>query len=201
MTNKHDTTGFTAQVLAGALAAVTAALLGSTLGVAGTVLGAGIASVVTTIAATVYLRSIQTTRVRVKLVRAKATGRTATEPDDDAGDAGPRPARWPALITAGVLAFVLGMLVITGVEWITGDRVSGGSGTTIGDIVRPRSGPNPVNDTPAPSAPTVTSTTTAPSTGQPTTSAAPTSGSTTSPPATTTTPTSTSAASASSVGR
>jgi hypothetical protein len=44
--------------------------------------------------------------------------------------------RWPALIAASVLAFLVGMMVITGVEAIRGEPLSGGNGTTIGDIVR-----------------------------------------------------------------
>ncbi len=120
MSEKEDT-GFTIQVAAGALAAITAAVLGSTLGIAGTVLGAGIASVVTTVGASLYLRSIRGVHARV----AKA----------------PR-ARRPVIVVlaASVLAFVVGMLVITGVEWARGAQLSGGNGTTIGGLVRPGQG-------------------------------------------------------------
>ncbi|MFF4597142.1 hypothetical protein [Amycolatopsis sp. NPDC001319] len=59
-----------AQVVATALAAVTAALLGSTLGVAGTVVGAGVASVITTVGAELYLRSLQRTREAALKARA-----------------------------------------------------------------------------------------------------------------------------------
>ncbi|WP_326566616.1 hypothetical protein VSH64_32795 [Amycolatopsis rhabdoformis] len=64
-----------AQVVATALAAVTAALLGSTLGVAGTVVGAGVASVITTVGAELYLRSLQ--RTREAAVKARAVLATA----------------------------------------------------------------------------------------------------------------------------
>lgn len=48
-----------------------------------------------------------------------------------------RKLRWPALIAASVLAFVLGMLVIFGVELVRGEPLSGGgSGTTLGRMVR-----------------------------------------------------------------
>ncbi len=119
MSSDKEETGFTIQVIAGALAATTAALLGSTLGIAGTVLGAGIASVVSTVGAALYLRSIR--------------GVVAKVPQPE------RPIRRPLAVvaTASVLAFVLGMLVITGVEWVRGTQLSGGSGTTIGSLVRP----------------------------------------------------------------
>src|ERR1700716_3764231 len=67
-----------AQVAAAALAAVTAALLGSTLGVAGTVLGAGVASVVTTVGAELYLRSMRRTRAAAQ--RARELARALTVP-------------------------------------------------------------------------------------------------------------------------
>jgi hypothetical protein len=71
-----------------------------------------------------------------------------------------RKLRWPALIAASVLAFVLGMVVITGVEWLRGEPLSGGDGTTIGRIVREGSnGGTDDKDDKAPPA-TTTSTTT-----------------------------------------
>jgi uncharacterized membrane protein YeaQ/YmgE (transglycosylase-associated protein family) len=151
MNDKEDTGGFAIQVIAGALAAVTAATLGSTLGIAGTVLGAGIASVISTVGAAVYLRSIRGVHAR--------TGR-----------------RWPVVAAGGVLAFVLGMLVITGVEWARGSQLSGGEGTTIGSLVRPAQGPmdrpTEIRIQPGESqSPTVTSSQTpSTTTGQPTSS-------------------------------
>lgn len=146
MSEKQDDEGIRiSQVLAGALAAVTAALLGSTMGVAGTVVGAGLASVVSTVGGAIYLRSIQRTRQSVQVVRAKVVGRstvlvTEEKPEDTAeADDQPEPARrrprWPALVAGSVLAFALGMLAVTGVEWVTGGPLSGGTGTTFGSIV------------------------------------------------------------------
>jgi len=106
-------------------------------------------------------------------------GESADDPDtaepawpaagDDAGErteivpaAAParRKLRWPALIAASVLAFALGMVVITGVEWLRGEPLSGGDGTTIGRIVRENSsGGTDDKDDKAPPA-TTTSTTT-----------------------------------------
>jgi hypothetical protein len=208
------------QVFAGAMAAATAAVLGSTMGFAGTVIGAGLASVVTTVGGTLYLRSIQRTKQGVQSVRnlvvARAGGTSVTllqerpvdtEPDPDAaterltpvgepaaeeadpdavtrrlspvgeateriGQAGAdtgtteqppvRRIRWPAVIAASVLAFLLGMLVITGVEWVRGEPLSGGEGTTVGRIVRTDNSGGEDSDDKAPP-PATTSTT--PTTG------------------------------------
>jgi hypothetical protein len=87
--------------------------------------------------------------------------------------------RWPALIAASVLAFVLGMMVITGVEMLRGESMSGGDGTTVGRIVRDGSSggteqddkddkapPAPTTSTtPEQEAPTVTVTETPPTSG------------------------------------
>lgn len=228
MSNK-DTEGIRiSQVLAGALAAVTAALLGSTVGVAGTVVGAGLASVVSTVGGALYLRSIQRTKQSVRTVRAKVVGRSGgatvlvtdedtqqetgesaevepAEPDQpDASDDRPEPERrrlrWPTLVAGSVLAFALGMLAITGVEWLRGEPLSGGTGTTFGSIVEPHrdSGSNddkaPASDPSTPPSSTTTTTQDAPESTTntpPTTSTAPSTGSstttTTAPPTTTTT--------------
>jgi hypothetical protein len=150
MSDKPDTDSIRfSQVLAGTMAAVTAAVLGSTMGVAGTVAGAGLASIVTTVGGALYLRSIQRTRQSVRTVRDKVVARaggtsvtlveedpdTEAEHDDDQPPAR-RKMRWPAVIVGSVLAFALGMLAVTGVEWLRGEPLSGGDGTTVGRIVR-----------------------------------------------------------------
>ncbi|HVV11496.1 hypothetical protein [Amycolatopsis sp.] len=43
--------------------------------------------------------------------------------------------RWTLLVGTSVIAFLVGMLVITGFEGVTGQAVSGGSGTTFGKVV------------------------------------------------------------------
>jgi hypothetical protein len=152
------------QILAGALAAIVAALVGSTLGVAGTVLGAGIASVLTTLGAALYQR-----------MHAKAP-------------------KWTPLVVGGLLTFVLGMLLITGLEFARGSQLSGGHGTTIGGIVRPKTGPAPstrpaeVDINPAPSV--TTTPTPPPTTTDTTTTPPPSSGVTSTTPPTTTPPSS-----------
>jgi hypothetical protein len=203
------------QVMAGALAAVTAALIGSTMGVAGTVVGAGLASVISTVGGAVYLRSIQRTREGVRTVRAKVVGRSGgatvlvsdEDPEEPAGaevEAAPersdqpppgRRRRWPALVVTTVVAFAVGMLAITGVEWLRGEPLSGGTGTTFGSIVDPHHGSGGGEDpsTPATSTTTPTPTTTTPdptTANAPTTTSTPSSGDasdTTTPPVTTTT--------------
>ena len=171
MSKQQNSSGLGVQVLAGALAATTAALIGSTLGVAGTVIGAGIASVLTTVGAALYQR------MHARVAR-------STPP-------------WVPLVAGGLIAFVLGMAVITGLELARGEQLSGGHGTTIGGIVRSDPGTKPATR-PAEIAPSSTPTVTTPSgpsstTVETTPSPPPTSGGTTtspvptSPPATSTT--------------
>ncbi len=219
MSHKDDETGRVriSQVLAGALAAVTAALIGSTMGVAGTVVGAGLASVVSTIGGVLYQRSIERTTESVRTVRAKVVGRSGgatvlvaeTDPEeppktepDNRPPAEPRRPRWPMVVVGSLAAFALGMLAVTGVEWLRGESLSGGTGTTFGSIVEPHrdSGgereqpPAPTTSTTAPTSDPArpTTTTTGPTSGTTTTTTPPsdaptTTDTTTAPPETTTT--------------
>ncbi|OLF08627.1 hypothetical protein [Actinophytocola xanthii] len=157
------------QIVAGALAAVTAALLGSTMGVAGTVVGAGLASVVSTVGGALYLRSLERTGESVRTVRDRVIARAGTTvvtvreepPDDEPAGGGEEPERstdpvaeqashvrrrtpWPALVAGGVLAFLVGMVMVTGLEWVRGEPLSGGQGTTLSQIVR--NAPAPADD-------------------------------------------------------
>lgn len=210
------------QVLAGALAAVTAALIGSTMGVAGTVIGAGLASMVSTIGGALYLRSIERTTKGVRTVRAKVVGKSGgttvlvadEDPEKEPGDeveAEPavaedqppeerRRLRWPMLVVASLAAFALGMLAVTGVEWVRGESLSGDGGTTFGSIVdRQRDGGERQEQPVAPTTSSTTTTTDAPdrstsnsadptsTTTTPPSSDSPTTTTTTEPPATTTT--------------
>ena len=104
--------------------------------------------------------------------------------------------RWPVLIGATALAFVLGMGVITGIELLADHPLSGGdTGTTIsglfgGATQRPTTHANtPAHDTTTRQAPTTTPT--PPSSDAPTTTPTPSTNpnpSTTTPPPSTTTP-------------
>ncbi|TDQ04630.1 hypothetical protein [Labedaea rhizosphaerae] len=205
------------QVISAALAAVTAAVLGSTMGLAGTVIGAGLASVVTTVAGALYLRSLERTKAGVQLVRERVrsgvTGRVIIErevttedrsdqakPDGEEVQPTDRPPaaraiRWGAVVAGSLLAFVLGMLAITGYESLVGGSLSGGTGTTVGGVIHPKQqqqqqrqdddSPAPTT-TPGPSTKTVT--VPADPTGHPMTSGSSTSTTTDAPPTTTTTP-------------
>lgn len=230
MSDKEDTDRVRiSQVLAGALAAVTAALLGSTMGVAGTVAGAGVASIVSTVGGALYLRSIERTRQGVRTVHAKVVGKSggttvlvaSEDPDEEPPATGDeveavaaeepvdrppagrgRRLRWPMVVVGSLAAFALGMLAVTGVEWLRGESLSGTGDTTFGSIVDPhrdsgtqREQPSdPTMSTTTPSEPGAdsqdpTSTTTGPTSSTTTTppsdsSAPPT---TTTPPVTTTT--------------
>lgn len=134
-----------AQVAAAALAAVTAAFLGSTLGVYGTVLGAGLVSVLTTVGSELYLRSMERTRNaarRTRVFQRSGADGTATvvlpEPEAEASEqatAGWWRRRWPLIAASSLLAFVLGMLVLTGFEQVSGRSLDGKEGSTVSRIV------------------------------------------------------------------
>jgi hypothetical protein len=190
MSTDKTRTGFhPSQIFAAGLAAVTAATLGSTLGVAGTVLGAALGSVVTTVAAEFYLRSLKRVRTR--------TRDNSDKPDESVQDGEERPpqrVRWQLLAGVSVAAFVLGMVVITGIEWVRGEPLSGDAKTTIGGVLQPPRQPSGIptqrSTTPPPTTTTVTVTPppSTPSTPSATTTPPPsgTSGSSSSPPSTTT---------------
>jgi hypothetical protein len=224
MSDKEDTDKVrTSQVLAGALAAVTAALLGSTMGVAGTVVGAGLASIVSTVGGALYLRSIERTRQSVRTVHAKVVGKSGgttvlvspEDPHEEPPATGEeveavtdRPPtsrgrlRWPMIVVGSLAAFALGMLAVTGVEWLRGESLSGTGATTFGSIVAPHRDSGTQREQPADPTTTTSTTTTGtpppaerstPTTTGPTstttTSPTPESSTTTAPPTTTTTAT------------
>ncbi|MFB9428068.1 hypothetical protein [Streptoalloteichus tenebrarius] len=63
--------------------------------------------------------------------------------------------RWTRVAAVSALGFVLGMLVVTGVEWVRGEPLSGGgSGSTVGEILRggpaPQMRPEPEQEAPVP---------------------------------------------------
>jgi len=172
------------KLLAGAGAAVTSAVIGSFFGVAGTVVGAAIGSVASTIATSLYERSLNTTRDRIR-ARLNAGGVDVEErPEPPA----PRPwARW-AGVTA--MVFLLGMLVVTGLEFVKGSSIAGTPGTSVGGVLEPSSS---AADTPS-VAPTTTAK--ARSTKEPTTRSATPTPSATATPTRSATPTTTAPAGA-----
>jgi hypothetical protein len=121
------------KVLAGAGAAVTAAVIGSFFGVAGTVLGAAIGSVASTIATSLYELSLNTTRDRIR-ARLIAGGNPDVAEDRPAP---PPPRPWGRWLGATALVFLLGMLVVTGVEFVKGSSIAGTPGTSVGRVFEP----------------------------------------------------------------
>lgn len=133
------------KILAGAGAAATTALLGSFFGAAGTVAGAALGSMASTVATTIYQRSLDRTQktlvARIRPVGARsaaagpeeATVQLRVEP---AVPSAPPRRRWAMWAGATVLVFVLGLLAVTGVEWIKGSTItSGDSGTSVGRVL------------------------------------------------------------------
>ncbi|EHR52997.1 hypothetical protein SacmaDRAFT_4823 [Saccharomonospora marina XMU15] len=153
------------QVIAAGLAATAAAFLGSTLGVYGTVLGAGLFSVVFTVGSELFLRSMERTRVAARalteagarLPHKRGNSERAehaevppteqpTQPAAPLPDPGGEPQqpeehkqwwkrRWPWLLGTSVVAFVIGMALITGFEGVTGKSLSGEGATTVSRLV------------------------------------------------------------------
>jgi hypothetical protein len=173
------------KLLAGAGAAVTSAVIGSFFGVAGTVAGAAIGSVASTIATSLYERSLNTTRDRI---RARLNAGGGVDVEERPEPPAPRPwARW-AGVTA--MVFLLGMLVVTGFEFVKGSSIAGTPGTSVGRVLEPSSSGG--------DAPSVAPTTTAKarSTKEPTTRSATPTPSATATPTRSATPTTTAPAGA-----
>jgi hypothetical protein len=156
------------RIAATALAAVTTALVGSKLGAEGTLIGAAAASVVTTVATSIYQTSLERSRERVRSLahRSRSAYPTAvdtlpsrTEFGDGFRDHPEQPPgrfersakrRWAAVTLGAFGGFVLAMMTITGFEWASGQVVGGnGKGTTIGQVVRDQSGPQQPTTPPA----------------------------------------------------
>ncbi|GAB2569910.1 hypothetical protein [Microlunatus antarcticus] len=173
-----------AQIVGGALAAMTAAALGSRLSLAGTVVGAAFASIIAAVAGTLYTASLRRTSQGVSTVIARvrpaSTGgtarqpgqATATTPPTSVGDtgvdatdgwpvttdqtpdgadvdpdatttAGRSRVGWKQVVVGALLMFVVAALVLTGIELATGRALSGGTGTTVGQVAEPSTRPSP----------------------------------------------------------
>lgn len=185
------------QVVGSALAAATSAVVASFFGVAGTVIGAALASVVTTVSATLYSNSLRKTNDRLRDLSGRFAAqrpgvpapRTRAEPATRDLPASLSPRRAPARsrkfyvrLAAGAAAvFVAAMVIVTGIELI-GQRpvsamVTGASstGTTVGDLTSAGSpkaapaSPAPGTNTPttAPATPSATSAPATPSSSSP----------------------------------
>lgn len=150
------------KVLAGAGAAATSAVLGSYFGATGTVAGAALGSVASTVATTIYQRSLDRTRDTIVARVRLGSGRGAdlsdaptvqlrvpqprVSPDAETTRLHVEPAlRMPPRriwLWAGatVLVFVIGLLVVTGLEWAKGSSLTTGQpGTSVGRVLAPTS--------------------------------------------------------------
>jgi hypothetical protein len=178
------------QISAGALAAVSSAVVASFFGVAGTLVGAALASVISTICATLYSESLKKTNERLRAARQQLANARPTTPAPVAQQPrtqaipthldprrSPDPRRRPRGIrVAGYAAAVFGLAmgILTGVELIGQQPVSalvGGASssetTTIGSLTNASSSrdstpTSPSTTTPAPSTAQDTAPTTAP---------------------------------------
>jgi hypothetical protein len=146
------------KVIAGAGAAATSAVLGSYFGAAGTVAGAALGSVASTVATTLYQRSLDHTRdhivARVRFRPGRQTGIAdaptvqLAAPMPGSPDAPTtqlrvepvllRPRRIWLWAGATVLVFVIGLLVVTGLEWAKGSSLTTSQpGTSVGRVLTP----------------------------------------------------------------
>jgi hypothetical protein len=146
------------KVIAGAGAAATSAVLGSYFGAAGTVAGAALGSVASTVATTLYQRSLDRTRdhivARVRLSPGRRTDLSdaptvqLTAPLPASPDAATtqlrvepvlrRPRKLWLWAGATVLVFVIALLVVTGLEWAKGSSLTTGQpGTSVGRVLTP----------------------------------------------------------------
>ena len=154
-----------AQIVGGALAAMTAAALGSQLSVAGTVVGAALASIIAALAGSLYTASLRRTGDKVKTVFSTGQPNEVEEPtvieiipDNQGHIAGqrshllapqpsgsPSPGRrgpklnWKRIAVAALIAFGIAAASLTAVELATGHALSGGGGTTIQQVSEGRS--------------------------------------------------------------
>jgi hypothetical protein len=157
------------QVAAAALAAVTTAILSSSLGATGTLVGAAGASVITTVATSLYQKSLERSRERVRSLARRPHGspvaQDGSEPGIRQGPAASTPPgvqrswrsrtpHWGSVALGALGAFLLAMLAVTGVEWASGETVGGnGKGTTIGEVLNDQPAPRHSPTTPGPASP------------------------------------------------
>ena len=160
-----------AQLVGGALAAMTAAALGSQLSVAGTVVGAALASIIAAVAGSLYTASLRRTHDKVKTVfwtgqpnevedptvmeilpdseghiAGQRSHLLAPEPSGDPSPPQRRPKlSWKRVAVAALAAFGIAAVALTTVELVTGQALSGGEGTTFQQVSEGK--PNKESDT------------------------------------------------------
>ncbi|WP_122618464.1 hypothetical protein [Streptomyces sp. Tu 4128] len=129
-----------AQVAGSALAAVVAAKLASSFGVYGTILGAGVISVVATCGGSVlqhfFKRTGEQLRVKRTVAVAQGAGRGAAPAPGEFSKGTVYRARttgWKRPVLAAALVFGVAMAGITTYELASGENLSGGHRTTVGN--------------------------------------------------------------------
>ncbi|MFF7609935.1 hypothetical protein [Streptomyces parvulus] len=130
------------QVAGSALAAVVAAKLASSFGVYGTILGAGVISVVATCGGSVLQHFFKRTGEQLKVKRTAAvtpaTGRETAPAWGEFSQGTVYRARttgWKRPVIAAALVFGVAMAGITTYELASGENLSGGHRTTVGDAL------------------------------------------------------------------
>lgn len=178
------------QLTAGALSAVSTAVVASFFGVAGTLIGTALASVISTVSATLYSSSLQRTNERLRRVREGLTERQprvenhgAAEPAttrmlpanlDPRRAPAPRPRpRWGRVAAYAVGVFAIALGILTGVEVIGQQPVSALVGasqttgtTTLGALTNAASQRDSTPSTPSSPTTSSTSAPTSPSDGE-----------------------------------
>ncbi|MEU3512163.1 hypothetical protein ABZ733_30620 [Streptomyces longwoodensis] len=172
-----------------AVAAVIAAKLASYFGVYGTILGAGVVSIVATCGGTVFQHFFSRTGEQLRAASVPARPRETPAPRARTASGGSREPRalgeysqgtvhrartrsWKRPVVAAALVFGVTMAGITAYELVSGDRFSGGRGTTVSDAVTGGTSRSGSGGDPSPAPPAAT-----PSTdGDPTPSAGASSG-------------------------
>ncbi|UUN29622.1 hypothetical protein [Streptomyces sp. FIT100] len=131
------------QVAGSALAAVAAAVLASQLGVYGTFIGAGVVSIVVTCGGPVLQQLFRRTgqQLRVAAQSRDPAARTPQEASTEGefGESttyGTRVRGWKRSALAAAVVFAVAMAGITAYELASGRDLSGGTGTTVGSVVR-----------------------------------------------------------------
>ncbi|MGW3497596.1 hypothetical protein [Streptomyces sp. NPDC001020] len=145
------------QVAGSAVAAVVAAKLASYFGVYGTILGAGLISVVATCGGSVFQHVFRRTGEQIRDVAVQTRPREKQNPvalgEFTEGTVyRARVKSWKRPVAAAALVFGVTMAGITTYELVSGTSFSGGSSTTVGDVLTGHSKSSSKPDTsPSPS--------------------------------------------------
>lgn len=120
------------KMAAGGLASATSAVFGSYFGVFGTVGGAAVGSLATALTSDIYQRVLEHTRDRLRPRGGAPVGGYQATPAPPTR----RRRTLPRLLFVSVVVFALGIGVVSGIEWVRGAPLSGGThGTSLGHVL------------------------------------------------------------------